>query len=207
MSRADRPRMGLTEILATADGVTHYFAKRVAWASANVEDLRQEVRLAILKARTTFDPRVASNEEAYLWQAGDQSARRYIWKQRFPVSGGTHDPARQLGSLRVVHLDAPSGDEDGASALGEARAEGVFGRRVDGGQEPAWGSPERRLIRRQWRSAVRSRLNELADPSVVATVLEIAPNASAEDERLAKMLRRRILSDPTLYRLSLENPE
>ena len=165
--------------------------------------------MAILKARASFDVRVSANEEAYLWRAGHFAAQRYIWAQRFPVSGGSHRPAQSRGGLRTIHLDAPlpgTDSSENAVTQGEGNALQIMTARGDGGPGDTLGAAEGKHIRREWRHMVRRRLGELAAPGVVAAVLDIEPDPTPDDTRLAKYLKKRILGDEELYRLSKEAP-
>jgi hypothetical protein len=102
--------MSLDEVLALADNVAHYYAKRVAWASVNIDDVKQVTRMTGVEARAKFDERVAASEEAYLWRAMEQAARREIYRGRVGLSGILHRPGEATRGLRFPSFDAPHRD-------------------------------------------------------------------------------------------------
>lgn len=175
-----------TESLPFDDIVTmvaRRYRRKCPWAQ--LDDLEQVGRLAVVEALPNWEPGMASHGE-YVYAAVAFAMKRHLWLESCIVSGGMHRPEQSRAALRTAVLE-----DDAHEHMGE--------------------SPELQTDDAMWCARVRARLMKIAPcPETVDVVLEHRTTAEIAAElgvsvawarNLVAQLKGRIASDEVLYDL------
>lgn len=140
------------------------YARRSWWV--DIEDLKQEGRVAVEEARRKFDHNYGTPWEAYCWRAILFAMKRFLWASSVPVSGGSHRPRESYANVR--------------------RADAV----EDDDFEVVDCAPDKALFDREWDARVRKRVMQLGGDTHGDIHLVLL------EEVTARQLAARIKKDP-----------
>ncbi len=87
------------EVLRIAKAVARRYANRCWWA--DVDDMTNEASVAVLTAKRTWDPEVGVPFDGYAARAAALHLRTYLWRVSSPVSGGIHDPKKNIAGVHA----------------------------------------------------------------------------------------------------------
>ncbi len=154
-----------------AKKVSHFYARRCWWADPN--DLLQEARLAVERAKRTFDP--TRGDLGYFYRAAKLAVANSLWRDSSPVSGDVYRPKGLEGKHRVelterveeLALDPPT-----------------F--RIDLKMGPP--SPELTVDTVRWRVRLQIRVRELLEDNT--DTLTLAYPVLVEDQKPAEVAKR-----------------
>jgi len=177
------------EVLQIARAVARRYARRCWWA--DLDDLTGEASRIVLEARDRWDPQVGVPFSAYATRAATVKLRDYLWEQSSPVSGGLHNPRKLLGGLQR----APMLDDE----------------------HPHQPDPGHSLDEAAWRLRVRKTIRRIAnrteDGDLAVEVLvrgrkpeDVHAETGASPYRAVHLVRRKVRTDATLYRLWRRGP-
>jgi DNA-directed RNA polymerase specialized sigma subunit len=91
------------EVQRIARAVARRFKRRCWWA--DVDDMESEACVAVLKAHKTFDPQVGVPFAGYAARAAALQITDWLWRQSSPLSGGLHDPEKNIAGVFRMTLD------------------------------------------------------------------------------------------------------
>jgi DNA-directed RNA polymerase specialized sigma subunit len=159
------------------------YKRRCWWA--DLDDMTQEARTALLEALRTADPQSSVPVDGYLWRVAAFRIRAFLWKNSAPVNAPWH----KMTELRGVHRAelSPLIEDDSISA-------------------------PKTIDERQWRERVRARLADLAsrvEDGFLAKALLLEEQGTRTDKSLNKArsrLKKDIRNDFELYELWREAP-
>lgn len=177
--RKNKKLLDFDTVNRVANAVASRYKRKCWWA--DIEDLRHEAIVAILRAAKTADPQSTIPFDGYAARAAALSIRAYLWSVTAPVNESWH----RVKDLAGVHRTKLTNDI------------------------PLDFSIFTELEKRQWREQVYSRLMELSSQIengefALAMLLEGKP-AKVCYKANAK-LRRYILNDSKLYYLWKDSP-
>lgn len=183
------------EVLRIARAVAHRYAQRCWWA--DLDDLTSVASVAVLDASRHWDPQVGVPFDGYAARAASNQVREHLWRESSPLSGGLHDPRKNIEGVTRTSLDIQTED-------GEWVPRPELATRADPGPE---------LDDTQWRLRVRRRVRALAravpDGDLARAVLlegrapsELAPGGDlSRAYKAVQVLRKRVRFDSVSYRL------
>ncbi len=172
------------EVLRIAKAVAMRYKRRCWWA--DVDDLVSEASVAVLTAHKTFDPQVGVSFAGYATKAAILRVRGFLWRESSPLSGGLHDPRKNIAGVHAAPLD-----DNLLERTPNAR-------------------DQMELI--EWRHRVRDRIRVLADRTrdgdlaVEVMVHERPPGEIIQETgrraySAVSLVRRKVRSDAPLYKL------
>lgn len=178
------------EVLRIAKAVARRYANRCWWA--DVDDMTSEASLAVLTAKKTWDPEVGIPFDGYAARAAALHLRTYLWRESSPVTGGIHDPQKNIAG---VHS-------------------GEFDEELHSSQHTA--DPGQRLDEAHWRLKVRRRIRALArdgrDGELAAEVLvrgrrprDVIAETGKDVHGAVHLVRRKIREDRRMHKLWTQN--
>jgi hypothetical protein len=183
------------EVLRIARAVARRYAQRCWWADE--DDMTSVASLAVLDASRHWDPQVGVPFDGYAARAASNQVREHLWRESSPLSGGLHDPRKNIEGVTRASLDVRTDD-------------GEWSPRPELVQNP---DPGPQLDDAQWRLRVRRRVRALSgvtqDGGLARAVLldgrapsELAPEGDLKRAyRAVQILRKRVRLDPVSYKL------
>jgi len=177
--------IGSEEVLRIAKAVAMRYKARCWWA--DVDDLVSEASVAVLKAHKTFDPQVGVPFAGYATKAAIHRLRGYLWRESSPLSGGLHNPRKNIAGVYSTAL------MDDVAQTTEPNVR-----------------EQMELI--EWRHQVRDRLRILADRTrdgdLAVEVMvhdrppgEIIRETGRRAYSAVSLVRRKVRTDAPLYKL------
>lgn len=186
------------EVKRIAKAVSKRYANRCWWADP--EDMEQEACIAVIKAHKTWDPQVGVPFVGYATRAANKTVHDFLWRESSPVTGGLHDPEKNIaGVLRAPLPDeSPKADDKKPSFVPTSLAT------VD--------NTAAQLDDVKWRLSVRRRVRQLAarttngDAAVEVLIRGRAPSEVREElggdvYRATELVRRQVRNDSVSYKL------
>lgn len=201
-------RVNAEEVLKIARSVARRYARRSWWADR--EELESVAAVGVLEAARTHDPQTGVPFEGYAARAAANHVHDYLWAESSPLSGGGHDPRKNIAGVHRTTIT-----NQGAFAATAARDQGE-GADLVPEELSVSHDPGRALDVIRWRLRVRRRVRAIArlTPNGDAAVEVLTRGASAleaaGDRRVAynatQLLRRKMRDDLTSYRLWASAP-
>jgi len=182
--KSNRSIITTDDVLRIARAVASRYKSRCWWADK--DDLTSEATRAVLEAKQTFDPQVGVPFDGYAARAATLQVRDYLWRQSSPLSGGLHDPRKNIA--------------------------GVYSAELTEATHLAADDPNTELREMEFRLAVRDRLRQLAaasrDGDAAVEVLarnrppkEVIRETGRDVYGAVHLMRRKARSDYRLYKL------
>jgi hypothetical protein len=173
------------EVLRIAKAVAVRYKAR-CWYT-DVRELTNVAWEAVNKAQQTFDPQVGVPFEAYAAKAAMYRVRNFLWKQSSPLSGGLHDPQKNIAG---VHASQIPDDLTDPRELRVDEQLMMYERRM-------------RMRLRIRKLAARTKDGDLAVQVILEGAIpqEIIKQSGRRVYSAVHLVRRKVRSDARLYRL------
>lgn len=187
------------DVLRIAKAVARRYANRCWWADP--DDVTSEASVAVLQAKRTWDPTVGVPFDGYAQRAAALRVRTYLWGESSPVTGGLHDPKKNIANVRRAGLMMRTAGGHDAPEMHSERPELMH--------TP---DPAAQLDDANWRLRVRRRLRALArdgrDGELATEVLvrgrkpaEVIAESGRDVYGAVHLVRRKVRSDRRMYNL------
>lgn len=198
------------DVLTIAKKAAQSYAK-CWWADR--DDLVSEASVAILQAHKTWDPEVGVPWEQYVRIAAIRRLRQFLWHESSPVSGGLHDPRKNIaGVIRNFTLDMRDMHDTRCGRLNEQHyvaASDALDSHIVFASKP---DPVGTIDQQDWRLKVRKRIRALArdgrDGDLAVEVLvrgrkpkDLIAETGRDVHGAVHLVRRKLREDKRAYKL------